>query len=180
LTRLSCGVRSPHAVRLQLHATRYNISVNFLRPGSAKKPITDWSADELKEGEKLIKNRREEGVSHGRYIAFQRRGGRQPTANVPGDFADECRTYVAQASRCASVRRRLLMRSRANRDGRSAFKSHGKWPDQPLDNRGVCPSDGSRPRRPPLSCRGERGNRANIRGCSGSSGESRALFKDFL
>ena len=63
--------------------------------------------------------------------------GRHPTANVPGDFAAD-RGTTAAATTSASVRRAMVMRSRAT-DGRSASKCQGKWPDQPLDHRSGCP-----------------------------------------
>src|SRR5260370_28465036 len=53
--------------------------------------------------------------------------GRHPTTNVSGDFAAD-RGTTAAASPCASMRRSMLVRSRAT-DGRSASKCQGKWPD---------------------------------------------------
>ena len=63
--------------------------------------------------------------------------GRHPTADVPRDFAAD-RGTTAAATTSASVRRSIVMRSRAT-DGRSASKCQGKWPDQPLDHRSGCP-----------------------------------------
>src|SRR5262249_41248604 len=57
--------------------------------------------------------------------------GRHGTANVPGDFAAD-RGATAAATTSASMRRSMVMRSRAT-DRRSASKCQGKWPDQTLD-----------------------------------------------
>src|SRR5947209_5830090 len=58
--------------------------------------------------------------------------GRYPRTNVPGDFAAD-RGIAAAASACASMRRSMVVRSRAT-DERSASKCQGKWPDQALCN----------------------------------------------
>ena len=129
---LSCRTFAANAVRLQLHALAYNLG-NFLRTLATPEPIKDWSLTNPKE--KLIKIGAKV-VSHGRYVAFQMAEGRHPTANVPGDFAAD-RGTTAAASACASMRRSMVVRSRAT-DGRSASKCMAKWPDQTLDHRPSC------------------------------------------
>ena len=66
---------------------------------------------------------------------FPNGGGRNPTANVPGDFVADRRTT---ATATTSVRRSMVMHSGAT-DGRSACQSQGKRPSQPLDHRSGCP-----------------------------------------
>ena len=154
-TRLSCRTFTANAVRLQLHALAYNLG-NFLRTLATPEPINDWSLTSLKE--KLIKIGAKV-VSHGRYVAFQMAEGRHPSANVPGDIAADRRTATEAATR-ASVRRPMVMRSRAT-DGR------GVRPDA-CENGQISPSitvraargDGGRPGRQPVLP--ERGESAKI------------------
>jgi hypothetical protein len=117
-TRLSCRTFAANAVRLQLHALAYNL---FLRTLATLEPIKDWSLTSLKD--KLIKIG-EKVVSHGRYIAFQMAEIRNPSTNVPGDFAADCRT-AAEASARASVRQPMVMRSRTP-DGGSTPRREAK------------------------------------------------------
>ena len=119
-TRLSCRSFAANAVRLQLHALAYNLG-NFLRTLATPEPIKDWSLTSLKE--KLIKIGAKV-VSHGRYVAFQMAEVAIPTAAVRRDPAAD-RGTAAAATTSASVRRSMVMRSRAT-DGRSASKCQGK------------------------------------------------------
>ena len=115
---LSCRTFAGNAVRLQLHALAYNLG-NFLRTLATPEPIKDWSLTSPKE--KLIKIGAKGRLPDGR--------SRHPTANVPGNFADDRRAAAAATS--ASVRRSMVMHSRST-DGRTAPKYQGK-PDQALD-----------------------------------------------
>jgi hypothetical protein len=100
-TRLSCRAFAANAVRLQLHALAYNLA-NFLRTLATPEPMSDWSLTTLKE--KLIKIGAKV-VSHRRYIVPDGRG-RNPAADVPGDFAAD-RGATAAATTSASVRRSM-------------------------------------------------------------------------
>ena len=66
-TRLSCRTFAANAVRLQLHASAYNLG-NFMRTLAMPKTVERWSMTSLRE--KLIKIGARV-VSHGRYVTFQ-------------------------------------------------------------------------------------------------------------
>src|SRR5258708_9734976 len=66
-TRMSGGMCSANAVRLQVHALACNLG-NFLRTLATREPIKDGSLTSLKE--KVIKIGAKV-VRHGRYIIFQ-------------------------------------------------------------------------------------------------------------
>jgi CHAT domain-containing protein/tetratricopeptide (TPR) repeat protein len=119
-TRLSCRTFAANAVRLQLHALAYNLG-NFLRTLATPEPMKDWSLSSLKE--KLIKIGAKV-ISHGRTIAFQMAEVAIPRANVPRDFAADCRAAADAAAR-AGMRRPMVMRSRAL-DGRTTPRCHRK------------------------------------------------------
>ena len=70
--------------------------------------------------------------------------GRDPTANVPGDFAAH-RGTAAAATTSASVRRSMVMRSRAT-DGRSASECQGNGQIRPSNAIRDDWNAGSRPR----------------------------------
>ena len=101
---LSCRTFAGNAVRLQLHALAYNLG-NFLRTLATPEPIKDWSLTSPKE--KLIKIGAKGRLPDGR--------SRHPTANVPGNFADDRRAAAAATS--ASVRRSMVMHSRSTDGG---------------------------------------------------------------
>src|SRR5271157_2196273 len=122
-----------NAVRLQLHALAYNLG-NFLRTLATPAPIKDWSLTSPKE--KLIKIGAKGRLPDGR--------SRHPTANVPGNFADDRRAAAAATS--ASVRRSMVMHSRST-DGRTAPKCQEK-PDQALDAIRGARNVGSHPHLP--------------------------------
>ena len=119
-TRLSCRTFAANAVRLQLHALAYNLG-NFLRTLATPEPMKDWSLSSLKE--KLIKIGAKV-ISHGCTIAFQMAEVAIPRANVPRDFAADCRAAADAAAR-AGMRRPMVMRSRAL-DGRTTPRCHRK------------------------------------------------------
>ena len=94
---LSCRTFAGNAVRLQLHALAYNLG-NFLRTLATPEPIKDWSLTSLKE--KLIKINAKGRLPDGR--------SRHPTANVPGNFADD-RRAAAAATTASVIARRLAI-----------------------------------------------------------------------
>jgi len=104
---------------------------NFLTQGS---PCEDWSLTSPKE--KLIKIGAKGRLPDGR--------SRHPTANVPGNFADDRRAAAAATS--ASLRRSMVMHSRST-GGRTAPKCQGK-PDQALDAIRGARNVGSHPHLP--------------------------------
>ena len=136
------------------------------QPGNAR---TDQGlvADEL-EGE-AHQDRREGRQPRPPAIAFQ-----MAEVAIPRQMFQEILRLIAEstaaASACASVRRRCSCVQGAT-DGRSAFKCHGKWPDQPLDNRWVCPR-WRQPPAPPACLAGTREKREYLPTVRGSSGES--------
>jgi hypothetical protein len=118
-TRLSCRTFAANAVRLQLHALAYKRQF----PTDTGDARTDQRlvADEL-EGE-ADQDRREGGEP--RTLCRLPDGrGRHPTTDVPRDSAAD-RGTTAAATTSASVRRSIVMRSRAT-DGRSASKCQRK------------------------------------------------------
>ena len=128
-TRLSCRSFAANAVRLQLHALAYNLG-NFMRTLAMPETIGALVADQP--AREAHQDRREGGEPWPlRHLPDGR--GRGATANVPGYSAAHRGTTAAAAAR-ASVRRSLVMRSRAP-DGRSVSKCQGKWPDQTLGSR---------------------------------------------
>jgi len=94
-TRLSCRTFAANAVRLQLHALAYNLG-NFLRTLATPEPIKD--------------DRRQGRQPRPQHCLPDGRGRHSP-ANVPGDFAADCRAAAEAAAR-ASMRRPMVMRSR--------------------------------------------------------------------
>ncbi len=106
--------------RTRYHALAYNLG-NFLRTLATPEPMKDWSLSSLKE--KLIKIGAKV-ISHGCTIAFQMAEVAIPRANVPRDFAADCRAAADAAAR-AGMRRPMVMRSRAL-DGRTTPRCHRK------------------------------------------------------
>jgi Transposase DDE domain group 1 len=107
-------------VRLQLHALAYNLA-NFLRTLATPEPMSDWSLTTLKE--KLIKIGAKARPLH--HVPDGR--GRNPTADVPGDFA----TYRGTAAAAAvgtGMRRPIFsdLHASAATNGRSACECHAK------------------------------------------------------
>src|SRR5262249_35280193 len=105
-TRLSCRTFAANAVRLQLHALAYNLA-NFLRTLATPEPMSDWSLHPQGEADQ---DRRQGGEPRPLHRVPDGRG-RNPTADVPGDFA----TYRGTAAAAAvgdGMRRPIFMHQR--------------------------------------------------------------------
>ena len=149
--RLSCRTFAANAVRLQLHALAYNLG-NFLRTLATPQPIKDWSLRSLK-GE--AHQDRRQGREPRALCRLPDGRGRDPSANVPGDFAAHRGTAAATAT-SASVRRSIVVLSAAT-DRRSASKCLVKWSDRALNLTGMA----GRASTPPTRAFKRPGNRYN-------------------
>ena len=109
-TRLSCSSFNANAVRLQLHALAYNLG-NFFRTLAIPDAIAEWSLTTLRD--KLIKIGAKV-VSPGPLCRLPDGGGRDPTAVIRGNHAENCHFAIATDGngnmstprQCAPVKRR--------------------------------------------------------------------------